>query len=123
MIYANSWMKRVRICAVCVPMPPFGVVLPNLIAQPIINTRYLQQVVGLSKPQAERAIKTLSERGVVVARTGKQRSVVYEHRGILDVLGVMGVTSFQQSLYEFFDSGLLFRIALLQKTILFLLFL
>ncbi len=34
----------------------------------------------------------------------------------------MGVTSFQQSLYEFFDSGLLFRIALLQKTILFLLF-
>lgn len=35
----------------------------------------------------------------------------------------MGVTSFQQSLYEFFDSGLLFRIALLQKTILFLLFL
>lgn len=29
----------------------------------------------------------------------------------------MGVTSFQQSLYEFFDSGLLFRIALLQKTI------
>lgn len=27
----------------------------------------------------------------------------------------MGVTSFQQSLYEFFDSGLLFRIALLQK--------
>lgn len=61
-------------------------VLPNLIAQPIINTRYLQQVVGLSKPQAERAIKTLSECGVVVARTGKQRSVVYEHRGILDVL-------------------------------------
>ena len=61
-------------------------VLPNLIAQPIINTRYLQRTVGLSKPQAERAIKTLSERGVVMARTGKQRSVVYEHRGILDVL-------------------------------------
>lgn len=35
----------------------------------------------------------------------------------------MGVTGFQQSLYEFFDSGLLFRIALLQKTILFLLLL
>lgn len=61
-------------------------VLPNLIAQPIINTRYLQKTLGLSKPQAERAIKTLTERGVVVARTGKQRNVVYEHRGILDVL-------------------------------------
>ena len=61
-------------------------VLPNLIAQPIINTRYLQKTVGLSKSQAERAIKTLSERGVVVARTGRQRSVVYEHRGVLDVL-------------------------------------
>ena len=60
--------------------------LPNLIAQPIINTRYLQKAVGLSKPQAERAIKTLSERGVVMERTGRQRSVAYEHRGILDVL-------------------------------------
>ena len=26
----------------------------------------------------------------------------------------MGVTSFQQSLYEFFDSGLLFRMRILQ---------
>ena len=35
----------------------------------------------------------------------------------------MGVTSFQQSfVMNSFDSGLLFRIALLQKTILFLLF-
>lgn len=61
-------------------------VLPNLIAQPIINTKYLQKTVELSKPQAERAIKTLNDRGVVAARTGKQRNVVYEHRGILDVL-------------------------------------
>lgn len=61
-------------------------VLPNLIAQPIINTKYLQKTVGLSKPQAERAIKTLAECGIVAARTGKQRNIVYEHRGILDVL-------------------------------------
>ena len=61
-------------------------VLPNLIAQPIINTRYLRESLGLTKAQAERAIRTLAERGIVMARSGKRRDVVYEHRGILDVL-------------------------------------
>ncbi len=61
-------------------------VLPHLIAQPIINTRYLQDAVGLSKSQAERAVGVLAERGVLTQRSGRQRSVVWEHRGILDVL-------------------------------------
>lgn len=61
-------------------------ILPSLIAQPVINTRYLQDVLGLTKSQAERSIKTLSERGIVIARTRRQRNTVYEHRGILSVL-------------------------------------
>ena len=61
-------------------------VLPNLIAQPIINTRYLRESLGLTKAQAERAIKTLVEHGIVTVRSGKKRDAVYEHRGILDVL-------------------------------------
>ena len=61
-------------------------VLPSLIAQPIINTRYLRESLGLTKAQAERAVKTLAERGIVTARSSKKRDVVYEHRGILNVL-------------------------------------
>lgn len=61
-------------------------VLPHLVAQPIINTRYLQDELGLSKPRAERAVATLADRGVLVARSGGRRNVVWEHRGILDVL-------------------------------------
>ncbi len=61
-------------------------VLPNLIAQPIINTRYLQESLDFTKSQAERAVKTLTERGIVTVRSGKRRDAVYEHRGILDVL-------------------------------------
>lgn len=61
-------------------------VVPQLIAQPIVTTRYLCDSLALSKPQAERAIKRLADAGVLTARTGRQRNVIWEHRGILDVL-------------------------------------
>lgn len=65
---------------------PVWRVIPQLIAQPIITTKYLCDSLGLSKPQAERTVKRLAEAGVLTARTGRQRSIVWEHRGILDVL-------------------------------------
>lgn len=61
-------------------------VLPHLVAQPIVNTRYLQDSLGLSKSQAERAIATLADRGIVAARATRRRNTVWEHRGILDAL-------------------------------------
>lgn len=61
-------------------------VLPALIAQPIINTRYLQDSLALTKSQSERAIKTLADTGILTPRPGKQRNIVYEHRPILDIL-------------------------------------
>lgn len=61
-------------------------VLPQLIAQPIVNARYLQETLGLSKPQSERALTTLAERGILTPRSGRQRNVVWQHQGIIDVL-------------------------------------
>lgn len=61
-------------------------VLPYLVEQPVMNTRYLQESLGLSKSQAERAINALVERNVLVTRTGRKRNMVWEHRGVLDVL-------------------------------------
>lgn len=52
-------------------------VLPHLAAQPIINSRYLQSAVGLTKPQAERALKTLARVGALTARNSAKRNVVW----------------------------------------------
>lgn len=61
-------------------------VLPYLIAQPVINSQYLRSAIGLSKPQAERALRALADADVLVPRNTAKRNVVWEHRGILDVL-------------------------------------
>lgn len=61
-------------------------VLPRLIGQPVVNTRYLKSALGLSDMTALRALDTLAERGVVVERTGQARNRVWQHPGILDVL-------------------------------------
>ena len=65
---------------------PVWKVLPQLIAQPIITTKYLCESLGLSKPQAERAVKRMGDAGVLTTRNGSQRNVIWEHRGILNVL-------------------------------------
>lgn len=61
-------------------------VLPRLIGQPVVNTKFLKSTLGLSDMTALRALEALAERGVVTERTGYQRNRVWEHRGILTVL-------------------------------------
>lgn len=65
---------------------PVWRVLPQLIEQPIVTTKYLCESLGLSKSQSERAVKRMENAGVLTARNGRQRNVIWEHRGILDVL-------------------------------------
>ncbi|SFR78252.1 Fic family protein [Agromyces sp. CF514] len=60
--------------------------LPRLIAQPIINSRYLTRQLGYNDVTAKRTIETLVERGVLVERSGRARNRVWQHAGILDVL-------------------------------------
>jgi Fic family protein len=61
-------------------------VLPRLIAQPVINARYLKRSLGMSDMAAQRAVDQLVDRGVLEERTGLLRNRVWQHAGILTVL-------------------------------------
>ena len=61
-------------------------ILPALVGQPAVNTKYLMSTLGLGEMGALRALDTLTDRGVLTETTGKSRNRVWQHRGILDVL-------------------------------------
>lgn len=61
-------------------------VLPALIGQPAVNTKFLMSELGLGEMAALRALDTLSGRGVLNETSGHGRKRVWQHRGILDVL-------------------------------------
>ncbi|GAA0999789.1 Fic family protein [Subtercola frigoramans] len=61
-------------------------ILPRLIGQPVVNTRYLGAALGLNDVTAVRALTALTDRGVLRERTGQARNRVWQHDGILDVL-------------------------------------
>ncbi|MCU1476182.1 MAG: cell filamentation protein Fic [Subtercola sp.] len=61
-------------------------ILPRLIGQPVVNARYLKSALGLNDVTAVRALSALTERGVLLERTGLARNRVWQHNGILDVL-------------------------------------
>lgn len=61
-------------------------ILPLLISQPVINTRALQQHFGIGEMAGLRAMKLLSERGVITELTGWRRARIWEHSGIIRVL-------------------------------------
>jgi Fic family protein len=61
-------------------------VVPRLIGQPVVNTKYLMRSLGLSEMTAARALDALTDRGVLVERSGRARNRVWQHPGILDVL-------------------------------------
>ena len=65
-------------------------VLPELIAQPVINSNYLITTLGLNEMTAIRAIKTLENRGVIRELTGWRRRRAWEHSGILNALDEFG---------------------------------
>ncbi len=61
-------------------------VLPRLIGQPIVNARYLKGELRMNDMTAQRTLDLLTERGVLVERTGLRRNRVWQHSGILGVL-------------------------------------
>nr|WP_188551895.1 Fic family protein [Sediminivirga luteola] len=60
--------------------------LPALVGQPAVNTKYVMDVLGLGEMAALRALKSLTERGVLTETTGRSRNRVWQHRGIFAVL-------------------------------------
>lgn len=61
-------------------------VLPALVGQPAMNTKYLMSALGLGVMGALRALDALTDRGVLTESTGKSRNRVWQHPGIFDVL-------------------------------------
>ncbi|MEV7608504.1 Fic family protein [Microbacterium sp. NPDC089320] len=61
-------------------------ILPALVGQPAVNTKYLMSALGLGEMAALRALDTLTDRGVLAETTGQGRNRVWQHRGIFDVL-------------------------------------
>lgn len=60
--------------------------LPHLIAHPVINAALVKDLLKASNMTANRALTQLADAGVIEERTGKQRSRVWQHNGILNVL-------------------------------------
>lgn len=61
-------------------------ILPTLVGQPAVNTKYLMRTLSLGEMATLRALDALTERGVLTETTGKARRRVWQHRGIFGVL-------------------------------------
>lgn len=61
-------------------------ILPTLIGQPAVNTKYLMNALGLGEMAALRALDVLTERGVLIETTGRGRNRVWQHRGMFEIL-------------------------------------
>ncbi|MEE1617244.1 Fic family protein [Brachybacterium sp. J153] len=61
-------------------------VLPLLVAQPIVNAAHLRRELDAPAMSVQRALDQLTASGVLEEATGRSRSRVWQHRGILAVL-------------------------------------
>ncbi|MFI5936660.1 Fic family protein [Actinoplanes sp. NPDC051494] len=61
-------------------------VLPRLVGQPVINARYLTSELAMNDVTAQRTLELLTDRQVLVERTGLRRNRIWQHAGILEVL-------------------------------------
>lgn len=61
-------------------------ILPRLICQPVVNARYLKEQLGLGDAAIQRALNVLTERGVLVEKSGRSRNRIWQHDGVLKVL-------------------------------------
>lgn len=61
-------------------------ILPLLISQPVISSRYLVSQMGIGEMAALRALNQLEELGVLKELTGWRRMRVWQHSGVLRLL-------------------------------------
>jgi hypothetical protein len=61
-------------------------VLPHLIGQPVVNTAYLRDQLGMNAMTAGRALDQLTDAGVLREATGLRRNRVWQQPEILSIL-------------------------------------
>lgn len=74
------------------PQSQAWALLPHLVAQPIVHAAHVKRVLSTSDMTAQRALARLTEAGVLVETTGRRRSRVWQHPGILAVLDAYAET-------------------------------
>lgn len=57
-----------------------------LVGQPVVNTAFVREELGVNTSVAQRAITTLTEHGILVERTGRKRGRVWHCTAIIDAL-------------------------------------
>jgi len=67
-------------------------VLPAFVGQPAVNAKYLVDTLGLGEMAALRALKSLTDRGVLTETTGRSRGRVWQHPGIFEILDAYATT-------------------------------
>jgi Fic family protein len=60
--------------------------LPHLIAQPVVNTTYVQDKLGMNAMSAARALAQLTDAGILTEATGLRRNRVWQQSEILNIL-------------------------------------
>ena len=69
-------------------------VLPILLAQPAVTSRLVQQRTGVSQPAADRALRQLSEAGIVTSKNehggDRRRDVVWRSDEVITALDEFG---------------------------------
>jgi Fic family protein len=68
-------------------------VLPLLVSQPVLTTRFLGERLGLTTTAAIRALDQLAAAGVVEERTGRRRGRVWQHAGLLRIFDAYAAQS------------------------------
>jgi Fic family protein len=61
-------------------------VVPELVAHPVLTSRFLVERLGMNPVTAQRALAQLTDAGVLVERSGRRRNRVWVHEGVLTVL-------------------------------------
>lgn len=57
-----------------------------LVGQPVVNTKFIKEHLGINDSAATRALALLTERGILRETSGNSRNRIWQHNGILEVL-------------------------------------
>lgn len=60
--------------------------VPLLVGQPVVNAKFVKEHLQINDAAANRALATLTQKGILQETTGNSRNRIWQHNGILEVL-------------------------------------
>lgn len=68
------------------PVPSTSELVPILVGQPVVNTKFDKEHFGINGAAASRALSVLAEKGILKEASGNSCNRIWQHNGILEVL-------------------------------------